>query len=220
MLRHTLVLMLGLGMSSMAYGQDICALAAQERAKVAGPLSPSQAVTVLNSVAASQWPQIALLQAPAGGNGGAHASGKRVRLDRLVRIADRMIFDMFTDGPDSRPGEPERSGNAGPSCGQDGTADVNDLVMPMLATGPGPSQPPSPPPAPPEPPAPPAPPPPIIIPAAPVDITPILQKLDTIIEELREPSWMKKVFSNPWVQSILAGTGTCLATQCWKTKEN
>ena len=108
--------------ASAVYAQppDICGEVATARSAYGPTISPAEAVTILNVVAYAHRTAWGLLEAPPGGNGGPHPSGKRVRLDRLVRRADTRIFDVFTDGPDSRPGEPERNGVAGPACQDDG----------------------------------------------------------------------------------------------------
>ena len=115
-----LIVLLLLAEPVSAQPPAICAEVAQVRSTYGPTISPAEAVTILNTVAYAHRTAWGLLEAPPGGNGYPHPSGKRVRLDRLVRRADTRIFDVFTDGPDSRPGEPDRNGTAGPACQDDG----------------------------------------------------------------------------------------------------
>ena len=106
----------------------ICAEIATARSVYGSLLAPAEAIIILDAVVSRHADRYALLAAPPGGNGGLHESGRRVRLDKIVRRADRQILDVFVDGPDSVPGQPLRSGTAGPGCGTSGFAADGLLV--------------------------------------------------------------------------------------------
>ena len=121
----------------------ICAEIATARSVYGSLLAPAEAIIVLDAVVSRHADRYALLAAPPGGNGGLHESGRRVRLDKIVRRADRQILDVFVDGPDSVPGQPLRSGTAGPGCGTSGFAADGLLVAavgvpPLPVPTPGP----------------------------------------------------------------------------------
>ena len=127
-----------------AQPRSICEVIFEARQQYGQTIAPAEAVAILNAAVLQQPYDFALLEAPAGGNGGLHNGGRRVRLDKIVRRVDLQILDVFVDGPDSVPGQPERHGKAGAGCGAAGHAQPSQIVAPV-----GSLPPPVPPPAPP-----------------------------------------------------------------------
>ena len=137
-----LALVVILGFALTARAQDpICAEIATARSVYGTLLAPAEAIIILDAVVSRHTAEYALLAAPPGGNGGLHESGRRVRLDKIVRRADRQILDVFVDGPDSVPGQPLRLGRAEPGCGHSGTAAEGLLIaavgVPLPVPNPG-----------------------------------------------------------------------------------
>lgn len=114
-----------------AQPRSICDIIFEARQQYGQTITPAEAIAILNAAVLQQPYDFALLEAPAGGNGGLHNSGRRVRLDKIVRRVDLQILDVFVDGPDSVPGQPERNGKAGAGCGAAGHAQPSQLIAPV-----------------------------------------------------------------------------------------
>jgi len=134
----TIALFVSLAFAAPASAQlAICDdIAAARKVFGAAPLMPETALSILNSAAWQNRPAWGLVASCPGCNGLELSNGRRVRLDRVIRRSDGMLFDVFTDGPENTPGKPIAPGISGPSCREDGD-DERLFVDPVAPTAGG-----------------------------------------------------------------------------------